>query len=84
MRGMGFINVLVKVLKEIGLLWEKGSIDVWKEHFISEVTIDLMRELKSREKKRKGKDVSIIALNSGAEFHNIGLKMVSDVLELDG
>lgn len=79
-----YFNILEKVLKEVGVLWEKGTIDVWKEHFISEVTIDLMREIKFREKKRNHESTSIIALNSGPEVHNIGLRMISDILELEG
>jgi MerR family transcriptional regulator, light-induced transcriptional regulator len=79
-----YFNILDKVLKEVGVLWEKGIIDIWKEHFISEVTIDVMREIKFRENKRNPKSTSIIALNSGSELHNIGLRMISDILELEG
>ena len=79
-----YFNILEKALKEIGTLWEVGCIDVWKEHFISETTLDIMRELKSKEKRKKSKKASIITLNSSAEFHNIGLKMISDILELEG
>jgi MerR family transcriptional regulator, light-induced transcriptional regulator len=79
-----YFNILDKVLKEVGALWEKGIIDVWKEHFISEVTIDVMREIKFREEKRNHITTSIIALNSGPELHNIGLRMISDILEFEG
>lgn len=79
-----YFDILDKVLKEVGVLWEKGIIDVWKEHFISEVTIDVMREIKFREKNRSDKSTSIIALNAGPELHNIGLRMISDILELEG
>jgi methanogenic corrinoid protein MtbC1 len=43
-----------------------------------------MREIKFREKKGKHKSTRIIALNSGPELHNIGLRMISDILELEG
>ncbi|ADL50407.1 helix-turn-helix domain-containing protein [Clostridium cellulovorans] len=79
-----FFNILDKVLKNVGILWEKGIIDVWKEHFISEVTIDVMKEIKFREENRNHKSISIIALNPGSELHNIGLRMISDILELEG
>lgn len=79
-----YFNLLEKVMKEVGILWEKGIIDVWKEHFISEVTIDIMRELKFREKKKSNMSPTIIALNPGAEMHNIGLRMISDLLEIRG
>jgi methanogenic corrinoid protein MtbC1 len=79
-----YFKVFEKALKEVGMLWELGKIEVWKEHFISEFIQDCMRELKVREKKRKGEPNSLIALTAGAELHNIGIKMVTDLLELEG
>lgn len=79
-----YFNILEKALKEVGSLWDMGQIDVWKEHFISEVTIDIMRDIKSKENKIKINPPTIIALNPGSELHNIGLKMISDILEIDG
>lgn len=79
-----YLDILEKALKEVGVLWEVGSIDVWKEHFISEVVLDLMRELKLKEKKIKKRAFSLIALTAGAEMHNIGLKMITDILEIEG
>ncbi|GKU24853.1 helix-turn-helix domain-containing protein [Clostridium folliculivorans] len=83
---MGFIyfDIFEKALKEIGSLWESGKIDVWQEHFISEVTLDTMREVKAREKRKKHKSHSVIGVTAGPEQHNIGLKMVLDMLEIEG
>ncbi|GFP76029.1 helix-turn-helix domain-containing protein [Clostridium fungisolvens] len=83
---MGFIyfDIFEKALKEIGSLWESGKIDVWQEHFISEVTLDVMREVKAREKRKKRKSHSVIGVTAGPEQHNIGLKMVLDMLEIEG
>jgi len=79
-----YLNILEKALKEVGELWEKGTIDVWKEHYISEAIFDFMRELKIRENKLSGKAPSLMALTAGPELHNIGLKMITDLLELEG
>lgn len=79
-----YLNILGRALKEVGLLWEKGTIDVWKEHFISESVLDIMREVKVKEKKIKGKGYSMLALTSGPEMHNIGLRMITDMLEVHG
>ncbi|MBK1812071.1 helix-turn-helix domain-containing protein [Clostridium sp. YIM B02505] len=83
---MGFIyfGIFEKALKEVGSLWESGKIDVWQEHFISEVTLDVMREVKAREKRKKYKSHSVIGVTAGPEQHNIGLKMVLDMLEMEG
>jgi MerR family transcriptional regulator, light-induced transcriptional regulator len=79
-----YFNILEKALKEVGTLWETGVIDVWKEHFISETTLDIMREIKIKEKKGKCKAHSFLALTAGPELHNIGLKMLTDMLEIEG
>jgi MerR family transcriptional regulator, light-induced transcriptional regulator len=79
-----YFHILERTQKEVGALWERGSIDVWKEHFISETVLDIMREIKLREKKTSGETYSMIALTCGAEQHNIGLRMLVDILELEG
>jgi methanogenic corrinoid protein MtbC1 len=79
-----YFEILGKALKEVGVLWERGNIDVWKEHYISEIVMDIMRELKVRERKSKNKSRSVLALTPCPEMHNIGLKMIADLLELEG
>lgn len=82
--GVIYFDILEKALKEIGSLWESGKIDVWQEHFISEVTLDVMRAVKVREKMKKHIAHSVIGVTAGAEQHNIGLKMVLDMIEIEG
>ena len=79
-----YFNILEKVLKEIGRLWEIGKIDVWNEHYVSENILDIMREIKSIQDKKKYNNISLISLTAGAEEHNIGIKMISDLLEIEG
>ncbi|BCN31821.1 cobalamin-dependent protein [Anaeromicropila herbilytica] len=77
-------NIFEKALKDVGLLWEKGQIEVWKEHYISEVILEMMKEIKNNVEKRKSNHIKIITMNAGAELHNIGIRMISDLLEIDG
>jgi methanogenic corrinoid protein MtbC1 len=79
-----YFKVFEKLLMQVGELWEQGKIEVWKEHFISEFIQDSMREIKMKEKKRKNEAKTILALTAGAELHNIGIRMVMDLLELEG
>lgn len=71
-------------LKEVGTLWEKGVVAIWKEHLISEISLDIIRILNSRYKKNKRNNKTVLALTPGAELHNIGLKMVCSIFELAG
>lgn len=79
-----YFNILEVALKEVGFLWEVGKIDVWNEHYISESILDIMRELKSYQKINEQREGSIICLTAGSEQHNIGIKMISDLLEVSG
>ena len=79
-----YFNILEKILKEVGRLWESGKIDVWNEHYVSENILDIMREIKSIQDNKKYKKLSLISLTAGAEQHNIGIKMISDLLEVEG
>lgn len=79
-----YFDIFEKALKEVGTFWESGKIDVWQEHFISEVTMDLMREIKSKEQRKKKNLCYVMGVTAGAELHNIGLKMILDTLEIEG
>lgn len=77
-------DVIEPSLLEIGTLWEKGVIDIWKEHFISEVSIDIMTILHSKISYVNKINKNLIALTPGPEMHNIGLRMVAHIFELKG
>lgn len=77
-------KILEKSLKEVGTLWERGAVEIWKEHLISEFTLDLMRELKAKSAKAPRTGCYLMAVTAGPEQHNIGLRMVTDMLELKG
>lgn len=79
-----YFTLIERVLVEVGTLWEKGHIDVWQEHFISEALLNIIGELKAMEKQLPGKGCSILAFTSGPEMHNIGLRMITDLLQLEG
>jgi len=71
-------------LREMGELWEKGELPIWKEHFISEISLENMALIKRRKYKENEDKKPILLLTPGAEQHNIGLKMVGDMLESNG
>ncbi|HSR04509.1 MAG TPA: helix-turn-helix domain-containing protein [Proteiniclasticum sp.] len=71
-------------LTEVGKLWEKGELPIWKEHFISEISLENMAMIKRRKYKENEDRKPILLLTPGAEQHNIGLKMIGDMLESNG
>jgi methanogenic corrinoid protein MtbC1 len=79
-----YFNIFEKTLIEVGLLWETGKIDIWKEHFISEIILDTMKEVKSKVERLENMPYCIIGITAGPELHNIGIKMILDLLDLRG
>jgi len=71
-------------LTEVGELWERGDLPIWKEHFISEISLENMAMIKRRKYKESEDRKPILLLTPGAEQHNIGLKMIGDMLESNG
>ena len=77
-------DYIERSLKETGDLWEKGQLPIWKEHFISELSLENMALIKRRKYKDREPGRPILLLTPGAEQHNIGLKMIGDMLEANG
>lgn len=71
-------------LTEVGELWERGELPIWKEHFISEISLENMAMIKRRKYKENEDRKPILLLTPGAEQHNIGLRMIGDMLESNG
>lgn len=77
-------NYLVRALKETGTLWEKEEMPIWKEHFISETTLEYMALIKSQQITEIETVQPLLAIVPGAETHSIGIRMISDELEMIG
>jgi methanogenic corrinoid protein MtbC1 len=80
-----YLRVLAPCLYEVGRLWQTGRITVAHEHFFSAATQFIMSELYPLIHKhvaQKGR-VAVAACVAG-ELHEIGLRMITDLLELEG
>ncbi|MGM0652516.1 MAG: cobalamin B12-binding domain-containing protein [Bacillota bacterium] len=79
-----YLYVIQPALYDIGLQWEKGHISVAQEHLASAIVTRVMSSLYPRFaviEQNKGKAIVSAAPN---EFHEIGPRMVADLLEIDG
>ena len=77
-------SVITPILREIGMLWMNGKIDVIQEHLASSTIKDAINRLQGiivLPSKKKGK---ALCLNLSAEWHDIALKMVDHILENRG
>lgn len=80
-----YAEVLGPVQQELGELWMAGDIHIGAEHFATETTRHVMSQLFpviARTPKREGR-VALAASVDGNQ-HDIGIRMVADLLEMDG
>jgi methanogenic corrinoid protein MtbC1 len=80
-----YLSVLQPALYEVGRRWERGLMSVAQEHFATAVTQTVMSRLAGELLLRAplGRR-SIIAACVDAERHEVGLRMLCDLLEVEG
>lgn len=77
-------HALQPSLYEVGRLWERGEIGVADEHLATAITRSVMELCASRVKPLPSGPPAIISTCVGPELHDVGLRMVTDCLELGG
>lgn len=77
-------TILKKALYRIGELWEYGKISVATEHLASAIVENLMNAFYYRVISGKKIDKNVVVSCVEKEYHQIGIKMVSDVFEMNG
>jgi len=79
-----YLEIFQKSQYEIGRLWQLGRLTVAQEHYCSAATQLIMSQLFPYlfHHSRKGK--KLVAACVGGELHEIGLRMVTDIFELNG
>lgn len=79
-----YLQVIHPVMYQVGLLWEEGEISVAQEHLATAIVSRVMASLYPRFitiEHTRGKAIITSAPN---EFHELGARMVADLLEIDG
>ncbi|QUH22292.1 cobalamin B12-binding domain-containing protein [Methanobacterium alkalithermotolerans] len=79
-----YIKVFESSQHEVGRLWQKNIINVAQEHYCSASTQQIMSELYPVIFKSPKKGYKLLATCVAGEMHEIGLRMVADIFELEG
>jgi methanogenic corrinoid protein MtbC1 len=79
-----YMQIFEPAQKELGRLWQKGTITVAQEHYATAVTQLIMSQLYSYIFQDYKKDNIFIGACAQGELHEIGLRMLSDLLEIEG
>jgi MerR family transcriptional regulator, light-induced transcriptional regulator len=84
-----YLHIFQPVLQETGRLWQVQQISIAQEHFATAFIETLMarihdRALFSGGGEREGRGTTVIAAGAGGELHDVGIRMVADLFEMDG
>ncbi|MCX7913447.1 MAG: cobalamin-dependent protein [Thermodesulfovibrionales bacterium] len=78
-----YLKIVQPALYEIGNLWENGKISVAEEHLATAIVGRIMANIYRKFPKKKGRLKAIVA-SSPNEYHELGGRIVADLLEMDG
>lgn len=77
-------KVLKRSLYNIGELWEASKITVATEHLASAIVETILSEVYFKVLTQNKIDKTVVVTCTENEFHQIGIKMVSDIFQLNG
>ncbi|MDZ4121135.1 MAG: cobalamin-dependent protein [Candidatus Cloacimonadaceae bacterium] len=79
-----YMDIFQPVQREIGRLWQIGKISVAQEHYCTSITQLVISQLYPYIFTAEEKHKTLVATCVSGELHEIGLRMLSDVFELEG
>lgn len=79
-----YVYILEPALKEIGNLWQTNKITIAQEHYFTATTQLIMSQLYLKIFASDKNVLKFVGTCVSENLHEIGIKMVSDILELDG
>ena len=79
-----YLSVLQPALREVGRRWETGAMTVAQEHLATAITQTIMSRLAGEHFQDNDGGPMLIAACVDAERHAVGLRMLCDLLELEG
>jgi methanogenic corrinoid protein MtbC1 len=79
-----YLSVLQPALREVGRLWETGAMTVAQEHLATAITQTIMSRLAGEHFRDNDGGPMLIAACVDSERHAVGLRMICDLLELEG
>lgn len=83
--GCIYLDVFEPVLREVGRLWQENEISVADEHLATAITQAAMVRLYERAYEWEADDgPTLVAACADVERHEVGLRMLCDLLELRG
>ncbi|MFO8017208.1 MAG: cobalamin-dependent protein [Promethearchaeia archaeon] len=79
-----YLNVIQPAQYEVGRLWEINQISVAREHLSTVISDTIISQFKNIESKPEKDKKTIISTCIEREQHELGIKMISNLLEYEG
>jgi len=79
-----YVRVLQPTMYQIGQLWQQGALTISQEHRSGLITQAVMARLSAERLGVSRHGRSIVACSVGNELHEIGVRMICDIFELEG
>lgn len=79
-----YMQIIQPAMCTVGKLWEMGSISVAHEHLATSIVMRLLSYFYPEYVIREATKGKVLVTASVNEFHEIGARMVADLLEIDG
>jgi MerR family transcriptional regulator, light-induced transcriptional regulator len=79
-----YLEVLQPAMREIGRLWQENQLSVAEEHLATAITLSVMLRITDDSTWSPPRPRSLIAACAEHERHEIGLRMLCDLLDQDG
>lgn len=77
-------NIIKNAMYDVGELWEFNKISVATEHLASAIVEAILSELYQEIVRKEKGSRTVISTCLQNEYHQIGIKMVSDIFEMNG
>ena len=79
-----YVDVLAPAMRRAGELWQANQFSVAEEHYFTAVTQRVMGRLFSDTVLGRGRGPSVVISCVAGELHELGARMLCDLLELEG
>jgi methylmalonyl-CoA mutase cobalamin-binding domain/chain len=79
-----YLHIFQPVQYEFGRLWQMNRISIAQEHFATALTQSAMSQLYPQVFNTERVGFRLIAASLGSDFHEVGIRMVTDFFEMAG
>ncbi len=79
-----YVDILQQVMIEVGELWQKREIEVDEEHYMTAITQMVLSQFYDQIFSAEPNGFTTLTCSIGSELHEMGGRMVSDLLALQG